>query len=58
MPLDIMPTARTVTATLHYLKRGTKPAHYVTEPRRLSSIPLPSLIRSLSGRRTDVSRTR
>ena len=33
MPLDIMPTARTVTAALHYLKRGTeKPARYVSEP--------------------------
>lgn len=32
MPLDIMP-ARTVTATLHYLKRGAeKPARYVSEP--------------------------
>jgi hypothetical protein len=33
MPLDIMPTARTVNATLHYLQRGTeKPARYVSEP--------------------------
>ena len=33
MPLDIMPTARSVTATLHYLKRGAeKPARYVSEP--------------------------
>jgi len=33
MPLDIMPKAQNVTATLHYLKRGAeKPARYVTEP--------------------------
>jgi hypothetical protein len=33
MPLDIMPTARTVTSTLHYLQRGKdKPARYVSEP--------------------------
>ena len=33
MPLDIMPTVRTVTATLHYLKRGSeKPARYVSDP--------------------------
>ena len=33
MPLDIMPTARTVTSTLHYLQRGKdKPARYVFEP--------------------------
>jgi hypothetical protein len=33
MPLDIMPTARTINATLHYLQRGTeKPARYVSEP--------------------------
>jgi hypothetical protein len=33
VPLDIMPTARTVDATLHYLQRGTeKPARYVSDP--------------------------
>ena len=33
MPLDIMPAARTVTATLHYLKRGEdRPARYVSDP--------------------------
>jgi hypothetical protein len=34
MPLDIMPKAQSVTATLHYLKRGTeKPARYVNDTR-------------------------
>ncbi len=33
MPLDFMPTARTVTSTLHYLQRSAdKPARYVSEP--------------------------
>jgi hypothetical protein len=33
MPLDITQTARPITATLHYLKRGAeKPARYVTDP--------------------------